>query len=48
MLQVLLTAIAVFFLAMLLTFIIRKSTLLEKVLPLIMLISVIGVFVTTL
>lgn len=47
-LQVLLTAIAVFFLAMLLSFIIRKSTLLEKVLPLIMLISVIGVFVTTL
>lgn len=47
-LQVMLTAIAVFFLAMLLSFFIRKSTLIEKVLPLIMLISVISVFVTTL
>lgn len=45
--QVALAALCVFALALLLSLIIRKSTLLEKVLPLIMLVSIIGVFVKT-
>lgn len=46
-LSVLLGALVVFIFATILSFIIRKSTLLSKVLPLIMLISIIGVFVKT-
>lgn len=44
---VLLASLMVFILTIFLSLIIRKSTLLEKVLPLIMLISIIGVFVKT-